>query len=142
MSAMAPVSQAVSGLVGGVGDAALKIREAITGIDPAKQAEVTELLANLESQSQKAQTDLDAAQAASPNFLIAGARPAVMWVCVLAFALNYLIEPLVTWVLRIAGSQLVLPQLDLATMMPILLGTLGLGAYRTIEKVQGVQDKH
>jgi hypothetical protein len=35
-----------------------------------------------------------------------------------------------------------LPMMDLSGMYPIILGMLGLGVYRTAEKVKGVQDKH
>ncbi len=36
-----------------------------------------------------------------------------------------------------AGHPVKFPQMDLGTMMPLLFGMLGLGAYRTAEKVRG-----
>jgi len=36
------------------------------------------------------------------------------------------------------GDLVQLPQLDLSTMMPVLLGMLGLGGLRTYEKFKGV----
>jgi Holin of 3TMs, for gene-transfer release len=139
---MAGIMDIITGLVGGVGDAVSKVTNAVGVLPADKQAELTATLAKLQADAANAQAAITASQAASAQKFVAWPRPAVMWVCVLAFALNYLIEPLVTWVLRIANNPLVLPTLDLTTMMPILLGTLGLGAYRTIEKVQGVQGNH
>jgi len=42
------------------------------------------------------------------------------------------------WESALAVHQVKFPQLDLGTMMPLLFGMLGLGAYRTVEKIQGV----
>ena len=139
---MAGIIDIIAGLVGGVGDAVGKVTNAVGVLPADKQAELTTTLAKLQSDAQAAQAAITAQQAASSQKFVAWPRPAVMWVCVLAFALNYLVEPLATWILRIFGSTLVLPSLDLTTMLPILLGTLGLGAYRTVEKVQGVQGNH
>ena len=36
-------------------------------------------------------------------------------------------------------GDIVIPLIDLQTMMPVLLGMLGLGGLRTFEKVKGVQ---
>ncbi len=141
---MSAITDLVTGLVGGIGDAAIKIRTAITGIDPAKQAELQELVTQLEGQAMKSQTDINAVEAASKNIFVAGWRPGIGWVCVFAFALNYLVYPLLTWGLMIAKVSLspALPQLDLTTMMPILLGLLGLGTMRTVEKINGAQGNH
>lgn len=135
---MSAVIDIVTGVIGGIGDAALKIRTALTGVDPTKQAEVTELLANLEAQAQKAQTDLNLAEATNPSKFVSWWRPAVGWICVMAFALNFVVEPVFQWVLNVVQLKVTLPELDLATMLPVLLWMLGLGGYRTWEKIQGV----
>jgi hypothetical protein len=36
------------------------------------------------------------------------------------------------------GHPVKFPQMDLGTRMPLLFGMLGLGAYRTAEKMRGV----
>ncbi len=41
--------------------------------------------------------------------------------------------------LALANSTIEVPVLDLSTMMPVLMGMLGLGAMRTAEKVKGVE---
>ena len=152
---MSAITDLIGGVVSGLGDTAVKIRTAITGIDPAKQAEITELTMNLQAQAAKlendtvvAQAEIDKQEAASTNVFIAGWRPAVGWACAAAFALNFLLLPIAQWVVQIAGvmggdgKPLVLFRLDLTTMLPVLLGMLGLGAYRTVEKVNGAQGNH
>ncbi len=78
------------------------------------------------------------AEAQTGSIFIGGWRPAVAWVCVVAFALNYLINPLANWYLVLIGETMVLPALDTESLMPLLLGMLGLGGLRTTEKVKGV----
>ena len=62
-------------------------------------------------------------------------RPATGWVCVLGFAVNFLISPLA------AGFGVDIPQADTGTMMPILMGLLGLGGLRSFEKTKQVEGK-
>jgi Tfp pilus assembly protein PilX len=38
----------------------------------------------------------------------------------------------------VADIQVVIPMIDTSQMMPVLMGMLGLGAMRTVEKVQKV----
>ncbi len=91
-----------------------------------------------------AQVDLNKEEAKSDDTFVAGWRPFIGWVCGLGFALNFLIAPLFTFVVATLGvttadgSAIIFPQVDLATMLPVLLGMLGLGGLRTIEKTKGV----
>lgn len=67
---------------------------------------------------------------AKGNWFQAGWRPATGWVCVLGFAVNFLISPLA------AGFGIDIPQADTSTMLPVLMGMLGLGGLRTFERVK------
>jgi len=69
---------------------------------------------------------------AKGNFFQSGWRPAVGWVCVTGLAVNFLVAPLS------APFGVVIPQVDLSVMMPLILGLLGLGGMRTLEKVKKV----
>lgn len=89
-----------------------------------------------------AQTDTNKAEAASPSTFVAGWRPFVGWVCGSGFAVQFVVGPLVEWLAAVFGHPVKFPQLDLGTMMPLLLGMLGLGGMRTVEKVQGVNSGH
>ena len=59
-------------------------------------------------------------------------RPATAWVCVAGFAVNFLISPL------LAPFGIVVPQADTSTMLPVLMGMLGLGGMRSYEKTKGL----
>ena len=74
----------------------------------------------------------------NPNPFTFGLRPFIGWVCGAGFALQFVVGPLGEWISMLAGHPVKFPQLDLGTMMPLLFGMLGLGAFRTAEKVQGV----
>tara|TARA_R110002012_G_scaffold292281_1_gene487423 strand:- start:592 stop:963 length:372 start_codon:yes stop_codon:yes gene_type:complete len=71
-------------------------------------------------------------QEAKGNWFQSSWRPATAWVCVLGFAVNFLISPLA------APFGVVVPQADTSTMLPVLMGMLGLGGLRTMERVKGV----
>ncbi|MFM7571390.1 MAG: hypothetical protein ACKO8O_22215 [Betaproteobacteria bacterium] len=51
--------------------------------------------------------------------------------------MQFVVGPVGEWVCALAGHPIKFPQMDLGTMMPLLFGMLGLGAYRTAEKVRG-----
>jgi len=74
-----------------------------------------------------AQIEVNKAEAKG-NWFQAGWRPATGWVCVLGFGVNFLISPLA------AGVGIDIPQADTSTMLPVLMGMLGLGGLRTYEK--------
>jgi hypothetical protein len=120
----------------------VKLRTAITGIDPAKAADLEMLAQNLEAQKMNAQASINQIEAANNNIFVSGWRPFIGWACGVAFCLNYLIYPLLTWGLAMAKLSTPLPQMDIATMMPVLLGILGLGTMRTVEKANGTQGNH
>ena len=86
----------------------------------------------------KAQIEVNKAEAGSSSLFVSGWRPAVGWVCVSGLGFNFLIVPLGNFYLSITDQQILIPTLDLSQMMPVLLGMLGLGAYRTFEKAKGV----
>jgi hypothetical protein len=67
---------------------------------------------------------------AKGNWFQSGWRPATGWVCVAGFAVNFLISPL------LAGFGIDIPQADTSTMLPVLMGMLGLGGLRTVERLK------
>jgi hypothetical protein len=68
---------------------------------------------------------------AKGNWFQSGWRPATGWVCVLGFGVNFLVSPL------LAGFGIDIPQADTSTMLPVLMGMLGLGGLRTAERIKG-----
>ena len=87
----------------------------------------------------KAQIETNQKEATHKSMFVSGWRPAVGWVCVLGMAGNFLAIPMANFALALSGSEIVIPLIDLSTMMPVLIGMLGLGTLRTVEKTKGVQ---
>jgi hypothetical protein len=98
------------------------------------EAKLTDHLASIDL----AQLEVNKAEAQSGNIFIAGWRPFVGWTCGLSLFYTYLVQPMAVFVLGQTGNLVNLPTLDLSTMMPVLLGMLGLGGLRTFEKFKKV----
>jgi len=75
---------------------------------------------------------------AKGNWFQAGWRPCTGWIAALSFGWVYLVQPMASFVLAQTGNLVQLPSLDMSQMMPILLGLLGLGGLRTLERSKGV----
>ena len=84
------------------------------------------------------QLDINRAEASNPSLFVSGWRPWIGWVCGMAFAWNWIGLPIAKMILAYAGTPLSISPADLSEMMPVLLGMLGLGGLRTVEKVKGV----
>ena len=117
--------------------------------DPNKKAEIQLQMAELAQSDEfkhidallaqaQSQADVDKIEAGSSNWFISGWRPFIGWTCGAAFAVNYVIGPFIAWTLGLFTKVPPFPPLDISTMLPVLLAMLGLGGYRTYEKVQGV----
>jgi hypothetical protein len=78
------------------------------------------------------QLKVNAIEAADASLFKSGWRPAVAWICVVGFAYSIL-SPVVG---HIFGD--VLPAIDVDTMYTMLMALLGLGGYRSFEKLKGL----
>jgi hypothetical protein len=97
-------------------------------------------LADKQAQEQvMGQIEVNKAEAQHPSMFVAGWRPAVGWVCALAMLFNFLLIPFINLGLDISGYDIQLDLIDMQTMMPVLLGMLGLGGMRTAEKINKVE---
>lgn len=85
----------------------------------------------------KAQIETNKVEAASASLFRGGWRPAVGWACVAALVYQLLVRPLLAWYSASAGWT-VPPPLEMGDLMTLLFGMLGLGAYRTAEKIKGL----
>ena len=86
----------------------------------------------------QSQTDTNKEEAKSPSVFVSGWRPAIGWVCGMACAWNWIGLPIAKVVSEYYGHHIALAPADISEMMPILMGMLGLGGMRTVEKIQGV----
>ena len=56
-------------------------------------------------------------------------------------AFNFILTPFTNMALELSGSSVVVPMIDMEMLLPVLLGMLGLGAMRTVEKIKKVERK-
>ena len=87
------------------------------------------------------QLDINKVEAANPSVWVSGWRPFIGWVCGSACAWNWIGLPIAKMALILADHPLDLAPANLTEMMPVLLGMLGLGGLRTLEKINGVAAK-
>ena len=107
----------------------------------AKNALAHEIATMAQKQAHKsvlAQLEVNKTEAASKSLFVAGWRPFIGWTCGLGFLGNFILIPLGNFGLAVAGVDIAIPMIDTSQMMPVLMGMLGLGAMRTVEKVQKV----
>jgi hypothetical protein len=88
------------------------------------------------------QSETNTAEAAHASLFVSGWRPAVGWVCAASFAWVCVGQPLFSWTYVLLTKQPA-PVIALPTemLMTTLLGMLGLGTLRTLEKIKGVNAK-
>ena len=83
----------------------------------------------------KAQVQVNLAEATSSSLFVSGGRPFIMWVCGVALANDFIARPFAMYissVMHVAGANW--PALDMTSLMPLLLGMLGIGAMRSYDK--------
>ena len=86
-----------------------------------------------------AQIEVNKTEAASNSIFKGGWRPFIGWVCGVAFAYHFVLQPFLIFVLTTLGQPVpYLPEFDMASLMTVLGGLLGLGGLRTFEKYKGV----
>lgn len=136
---MSPIIGAVLAVLPGILD------KIIPDPEKAKQAqlELAKITASGELQAITQQVEINKLEAQSDNSMAVSWRPAVGWICALAFGYQYLFMPIGSFIyIASTGHALPaeLPNLD-SSIMELLVGMLGLGALRTFEKVRGVSGK-
>ncbi|MDE3023135.1 MAG: hypothetical protein KGI54_15015, partial [Pseudomonadota bacterium] len=110
-----------------------------------KQMTLQQATAEIQAQAQMstAQIAVNQTEATKNSLFVAGWRPFIGWSCGAAFCYAFILQPFMQFGLVAAGVKMdasALPILNLADMMPVLLGMLGLGGMRTFEKVKGASN--
>ena len=70
-------------------------------------------------------------EASHKSLFVAGWRPAIGWICGLALLYSTIVSP-------ILGIWFTVPAVDTSLLTTVLMGMLGLGTLRTVEKIQKV----
>ena len=84
------------------------------------------------------QTEINKIEAQHRSVFVAGWRPFVGWVCGAALAYSFILRDLIAWSLAAAGAAVPPPpELAMEHLMTVLISLLGLGGFRTFEKIKG-----
>ena len=144
-----------NGISGAVGSLAKDIRTAITGkeaITADERKAILDQVHEIERLSLQAdqaiaagQMEINKIEAAAASLFKSGWRPAVGWICAIGLFYQFIIRTILPWFIDVAAQALhatlavpPLPALDMGTLMMLLSGILGLGGFRTFEKVKGI----
>lgn len=90
------------------------------------------LIERLRQQPALAQVALNQVEAQHRSLFVAGWRPSLGWICAMGLAFTFLVNPVLQWLTGQPG-----PELPTNIMLELVLGMLGLGALRTVEKLSG-----
>ena len=102
--------------------------------------ELAQLAAETDLAKLQIQTNIE--EAKSTNWWVAGWRPAIGWVCGAGLAYAALVEPFARFAAKVwFGYTGNFPVIDTDLTLQILMGMLGLGAMRSVEKVKGAEGK-
>jgi len=93
--------------------------------------EMATLAGNRHQSLMEAQLEVAKIEAGHKSLFVAGARPAIMWICGLGLGYNVLVHP----ILSIWFSM---PPVETELLYPTLMGMLGLGTMRSFDKKNGV----
>lgn len=81
------------------------------------------------------QIEVNKVEAAHESIFVAGWRPFIGWVCGIAFTYHVIVVPLLMFVGNVTGNPIPAPAFDAILLTNVLFGMLGLGGFRTYEKI-------
>lgn len=123
-------------------DAIAEVGKAINKFipDPEHRAnlelELERIRSERETQLAVGQMEVNKVEAAHESLFVSGARPFILWVCGVALAYHFILQPMLAFLLSASGRPVSLPVFDMDSLNTILLGLLGLGGMRSFEKIK------
>lgn len=113
--------------------------------DPTQAAQAQLALLKLQQDGELAaitgQMDINQVEAASTSVFVSGWRPFCGWICGAGLAYVAVIEPIARLIATLCGYTGAFPLIDTNLTMQVLLGMLGMGGLRTLDKIRGVASK-
>ena len=101
--------------------------------------ELATMADKLSHEQQLAQIEVNKAEAASGSLFKGGWRPFIGWVCGVAFCYHFVVQPVIIFVVAVAGVTIPdLPEFQMNTLLTVLGGMLVIGGLRTYEKQKGL----
>ena len=128
---MLGIADSVIGVAGKVLDKFVEDKDLKTKLE----AELKQQMISLDL----AQPQANIEQAKHPSIFVAGARPAIMWICALGLGWQFILAPISSWIILTWYPMVTLPMLETGELTSLVLALLGLGGMRTAEKWKGVQ---
>ena len=125
------IAEAVVGVVGSVLDKFVE--------DKDLRAKLNHELKTQVQQANLGQIAVNQEQAKHPSIFVAGARPAIMWICAFGLGWQFVLQPVCAWAMAIWAPALPIPIIPTEGLMTLTLSLLGLGGMRSFEKSKGVQ---
>lgn len=85
-----------------------------------------------------AQVDVNKTEATSTSVFVSGWRPFIGWVCGISLAYVSILEPFIRFVATVFFKYTgAFPVINIEITLQVLIGILGLGAYRSYDKLKG-----
>jgi hypothetical protein len=101
--------------------------------------EVATMAQNHAQELAKGQLEINKMEAQHRSIFVAGWRPFLGWGLSFAMIWHFVLAPITIFGFSYAGVEAPeLPAFDMDSLMTVLLGMLGLGGLRTVEKVKGL----
>jgi hypothetical protein len=125
------IAEAVVGVVDNVLDKFVEDKDLRAKLDHELKTQVQR--ANL------AQIAVNKEQAGHPSIFVAGARPAIMWICAFGLGWQFVFQPICVWAMAVWATDLTIPIIPTEGLMTLTLSLLGLGGMRSFEKSKGIQ---
>jgi len=125
------IAEAVIGVVDNVLDKFVEDKDLRTKLNHELKTQVQQ--ANL------AQIAVNQEQARHASIFVAGARPAIMWICAFGLGWQFVFQPICVWALAVWATNLTIPIIPTEGLMTLTLSLLGLGGMRSFEKTKDIQ---
>jgi hypothetical protein len=101
----------------------------------AREKALQSILGMLQEADQQ-QVSVNRQEALHASLFVAGWRPAIGWTCAAALAFEYLVSPVGQWIGFMLGHPIPKPPTLSEHLWELLMGMLGLGALRSLEKIK------
>lgn len=121
-----------------------KVLDIVDQVIPDKDAaakakvEMEARLIEAASQANIEQIKTNQAEAQHSSIWVAGWRPAIGWACASGIAWVFILQPVASWALALAGVDADLPGVNTDILLELTFAMLGMAGLRTFEKMKGV----
>jgi len=116
------------------------VKEGLGGVGKILDSVITnaEERGKIDIEFNKLQTNINELEAQSSSLFVSGWRPFVGWVCGVGIGFNFVVRPLINYLLLLfSPATPVMASLEMGVLSTLITGMLGFGAIRTYEKIKG-----